>query len=228
MSLPVVQHFSDVLCVWAYASHVRLEEMAKRFEGRVQISMHFCPVFPDAIGKIETTWQARGGFAAYGDHVQGVGAQFDHLHIHQDVWRTTRPRSSGAAHMFLKAVQLAENAQGAPETLRASAYYKATWEIRKAFFEQARDISDRQVQTGIATRLGLDTGLIDEKIHSGAAMAALEADYKICELEKISGSPTIRMNAGRQILYGNVGFHLIEANLIELLRAPNKDDASWC
>ncbi len=36
------------------------------------------------------------------------------------------------------------------------------------------------------------------------------------------------MNAGRQILYGNVGYRLIEANLNELLRAPNSDDASWC
>lgn len=228
MSLPVVQHFSDVLCVWAYASHIRLEEMAKRFEGRVQISMHFCPVFPDAVRKIETTWRDRGGFAAYGDHVQGVGAQFDHISVHRDVWHRTRPRSSGAAHMFLKAVELVETEAGAPKTLRDSAYYKATWEIRKAFFEQARDVSERQVQDQIARGLGLDTGQIDAKIQSGAAMAALEADYKLCEVDKISGSPTIRMNAGRQILYGNVGFHLIEANLTELLRAPNKDEASWC
>ncbi|NOX74255.1 MAG: disulfide bond formation protein DsbA [Alphaproteobacteria bacterium] len=225
MSLPVVQHYSDVLCVWAYAAHIRLDEMAKRYGQQVRISVHFCPVFPDARGKITAGWAKRGGFAAYGDHVAEVGAQFDHVNIHADVWRKTRPQSSNAAHLFLKAVELAQD----PATsLRESDAYRATWAMRQAFFEETRDIGDARVQREVAQTLGLDLAAIEAQLQTGAAMAALDADTKFCEVNKISGSPTIRMNGGRQILYGNVGFHLIEANLKELLRAPNPDEASWC
>jgi predicted DsbA family dithiol-disulfide isomerase len=225
MSLPVVQHYSDVLCVWAYAAHVRLDEMAKRFGDQVRISVHFVPVFPDVRGKISSSWAKRGGYEAYGDHVAGVGAQFEHIEIHPDVWRKTRPQSSNAVHLFLKAVELA---QDGTTPLRESDAYRATWAMRQAFFKDARDVGDSRVQRDVVDGLGLDMAAIEAQLQSGAAMAALDADTKFCEANKISGSPTIRMNGGRQILYGNVGFHLIEANLKELLRAPNPDEASWC
>jgi hypothetical protein len=35
------------------------------------------------------------------------------------------------------------------------------------------------------------------------------------------------VSLGRQKLFGNVGYRLLEANVQELLRAP-KDEASWC
>ena len=100
--------------------------------------------------------------------------------------------------------------------------------MRLAFFAEGRDISDWQVQAAVAEELGLPLGPIEAQIRSGAAIAALGADTKLAEENKINGSPTFLMNAGRQILYGNVGYRLIEANLNELLRAPNSDDASWC
>ena len=84
------------------------------------------------------------------------------------------------------------------------------------------------MQAAIAEELGLPIAPIEAQIRSGAAIADLGADTKPPEENKISGSPTFLMNAGRQILYGNVGYRLIEANLNELLRAPNSDDTSWC
>ena len=45
---------------------------------------------------------------------------------------------------------------------------------------------------------------------------------------RIEGSPSLVLNQGRQKLYGNVGFRIIEANILELLRQPRADDASWC
>lgn len=225
MSLPIVQHYSDVLCVWAYVAHVRLDEVAKRFGDRVEIAMHFVPVFPDAIGKLEKGWNDRGGIEAYADHVAKVAAEFEQVDLHDDVWRQVRPKSSTAAHHFLKAVAIAE---GPMPDLRQSAYYRATWALRQAFFAQGRDISDWHVQAAVAEELGLPVGPIEAAMRSGAAMAALGADTRLAEDNRVNGSPTFLMNAGRQILYGNVGFRLIEANLNELLRAPNSDDASWC
>ncbi|MGA1179749.1 MAG: DsbA family oxidoreductase [Marivivens sp.] len=225
MGLPVVQHYSDVLCIWAYVAHVRLEEATRKFDDKVDFAMHFVPVFPDAIGKLEKGWAGRGGIDAYGDHVEKVASGFPHVTLHADVWHKTRPKSSLAAHHFLKAVSLSEEA-GIP--LRDSNYYRATWALRQAFFAEGRDISDWQVQAAVAEELGLPLAPIEAQIRSGAAIAALGADTKLAEENKISGSPTFLMNAGRQILYGNVGYRLIEANLNELLRAPNSDEASWC
>ena len=45
---------------------------------------------------------------------------------------------------------------------------------------------------------------------------------------RIEGSPSLVLNEGRQKLYGNVGFRVIEANIQELLREPRINDASWC
>jgi predicted DsbA family dithiol-disulfide isomerase len=44
----------------------------------------------------------------------------------------------------------------------------------------------------------------------------------------ITGSPTIVLNEGRQKLYGNVGYGVIEANIKELLKSPDAGAASWC
>ena len=41
-------------------------------------------------------------------------------------------------------------------------------------------------------------------------------------------SPTFILNEGRQKLYGNVGYRVIEANLQELLKSPDASQASWC
>jgi protein-disulfide isomerase len=62
----------------------------------------------------------------------------------------------------------------------------------------------------------------------GVAFARLAADYQDADKMRIEGSPSFVLNEGRQKLYGNVGFGLIEANIQELLRAQRTDEASWC
>jgi predicted DsbA family dithiol-disulfide isomerase len=76
--------------------------------------------------------------------------------------------------------------------------------------------------------LGADIDAIERCIHSGIAFARLATDYQDADRMRIEGSPSFVLNEGRQKLYGNVGFHLIEANIQELLRAPRTDEASWC
>ena len=67
-----------------------------------------------------------------------------------------------------------------------------------------------------------------ECIHNGTAFAKLAADYQDADKMRIEGSPSFVLNEGRQRLYGDVGFRIIEANIQELLRAPRGDQASWC
>jgi len=44
----------------------------------------------------------------------------------------------------------------------------------------------------------------------------------------VRGSPTLLLNQGRQKLYGNVGYGVIEATIQELLREPDAGEVSWC
>ena len=66
-------------------------------------------------------------------------------------------------------------------------------------------------------------------IDNGEAYAALRRDSQLAEQHGVMGSPTYVFNDGRQLLYGNVGYRIIEANLRELLAAPADTAApSWC
>ena len=67
-----------------------------------------------------------------------------------------------------------------------------------------------------------------EVIDSGVAHADLEADRRDQQALMVQGSPTFILNEGRQKLYGNVGYGVIEANIKELLRSPAAGAASWC
>ena len=84
------------------------------------------------------------------------------------------------------------------------------------------------MQTEIAKSIGIDTAAVDRLLESGAAHARLASDHAAADKAKLEGSPTFVLNDGRQKLYGNVGFRVIEANIRELLREPNPDQASWC
>ncbi|ODS03276.1 hypothetical protein AUC71_10450 [Methyloceanibacter marginalis] len=232
MSKVEISYYSDVLCVWAYVAERRLEELAKEFGDRIAIVPRFCSVFPDAWGKIDTSWGSRGGFAGYNRHLREIAERFPHIVVHEEVWLTARPRTSASAHMFLKAVALIEReaqrdgAEPLPYLDRLST--EAAWETRLAFFASAKDISEWTVHREIAERIGLDYAVVEDKIRSSEAVAQLAADYDLSQKNGVEGSPTFLMNDGRQKLFGNVGYRLLEANVQELLRRPAANEASWC
>ena len=53
------------------------------------------------------------------------------------------------------------------------------------------------------------------------------ADYQQADTLKLRGSPSFVLNEGRQTLFGNVGYRVLQANVEELLNRPDTD-ASWC
>jgi len=222
-TVPIV-YFSDVLCIWAYIAQLRVDAVQKAFPGLVSFDNRFCSVFGDTRRKIATAWGAEDGYARFNAHLRHSAEAFPEVRVNPDIWLKVRPASSMAAHLFLKAAQLAEAAgdcqPGATETMTRS--------TRKAFFEDARDISARGVLREIAASAGADATTIQALIEDGRAFAALAADYQDADAMRIQGSPSFVLNEGRQKLYGNVGFRIIEANIQELLRTPHPDQASWC
>jgi len=232
MSPVRVSYYSDVLCIWAYAAQRRLEQLVQKFGNEISVDAHFCSVFPDAWGKIEEKWKAHGGFEGFNRHINEVARKFSHIDVHEHLWIETRPRTSASAHLFLKAIEIIEREgnenESKPQPYLDRISTRATWELRRAFFVSAKDISDWQVYKEIAERLGIDYGMVDEKIRSSEAVAQLAVDYNLSQKHGVEGSPMFIMNDGRQKLFGNVGYRLIEANVQELLRSASEEEASWC
>ncbi len=213
-----VHHFSDILCVWAYVGHARIEELRRLHEAEVQLDYHFVDVFGDVPGRLRKRWIDKGGLAAYAQHVAEVAKEFDHVELNEDVWRKVTPSSSTACHHFLHAVGLASNGE---EIARAA------WALRLAFFAQARDVSLRETQLEIAQELGLNIVRIEGALDSGSALARVSRDLRLAKEQGISVSPTLVFNEGRQMLKGNVSFRAIEANVSELL-SEHSSGQSWC
>lgn len=227
-----ITYFSDLLCVWAYVAEIRLKQIVQEFGDQVVIDARFCSIFADAHGKIETGWADRGSYAGFNKHVCEVAARFPHITVSDRLWIDVKPRTSASAHLFLKAVQIVEEedveAGGPKPPFLETLYNKAACELRRAFFQDALDIALWEVQRDVGAKLGMDLARIEKKIHSSEAIARLSVDFQQAEKNRIDGSPTFLMNDGRQKLFGNVGYRLIEANIQEFLRAPAEDEASWC
>jgi predicted DsbA family dithiol-disulfide isomerase len=229
MSVVEITYFSDALCVWAYVSQARIDAVREKFGDAVRIEHRFCSVFGDTARKITSTWKDKGGYEGFSAHLREVAERFPHIAVHPDIWLKTRPLTSASPHLFMKAVQQRDRESATTEGRSAPHIFEQVmWALRSAFFRDGRDISRWEVQCEIAATLGADIGVIEERIHSGTAFAGLAADYQDADKMRIEGSPSFVLNAGRQKLYGNVGFRLLEANIQELLRAPRSDEASWC
>jgi predicted DsbA family dithiol-disulfide isomerase len=230
MTVVQVSYFSDILCIWAYATQVRVDAVKEKFGDSIRLDDRFCSVFGDTARKITTTWRDKGEYAGFNAHLRTVAAQLPHIEVHPEIWLRTRPATSASAHLFLAAVQEWQRGQeGEIQGQSATSIFdKVMWAFRCGFFRDCRDIARWEVQCELAEALGVDTDAIEQSIHSGAAFARLAADYQDADKMRIEGSPSFVLNDGRQKLYGDVGFRIIEANIQELLRLPAGDQASWC
>jgi predicted DsbA family dithiol-disulfide isomerase len=211
-------YYSDVLCVWAYISQARVSEVQRKFAGQIAVSHRFCSVFGDTAHKIGVGWKERGGYEGYGNHLHEAVAAFDHVKLHPEIWQRNRPASSTPAHVLIKAVQRVD-------LRRCETVLHA---LRSAFFERCLDISSWSVLRDTLEVAGVSVDDVREAIDSGAAFADLEADRRDQQLLMVQGSPTYLLNNGRQKLFGNVGYGVIEANIMELIRSPVAGAASWC
>lgn len=225
-------YFSDLLCIWAYVSQIRVDELRANFGARVEFEYRFIPVFGAVAHRIEKGWTARGGREGYAAHVQETAQRFPHVEVHPRLWLDDAPASSAGVHLFLKAVQKLIDEGTIPAQAEASAAGRNTfeelmWRLRLAFFRDARNIARREVQFELAAALGLPLEPIRVALDDGTAMAGLCRDLDLCKELSIGGSPTYVLNEGRQKLYGNVGYKVIAANVQEILQRP-EDQASWC
>ena len=227
-----ISYVSDVLCVWAYVAEARLDELRKEFGSSIELEYRFIPIFGATRYRIGEGWKERGGYAGFGEHVRKVAESFPHVSVDERVWTEVAPTTCATAHEMLCAVRLLVD-EGVIDSTRRDGLHKRTlfeeaiWQVRSAFFEHARDISDRTVLLDVLSEAGVPASEIEPRIKSGEAMAETCHDVELRDQYKIEGSPTYYLNQGRQKLYGNVGYRVVSANLRELLERPGHQ-ASWC
>ena len=213
----VISYYSDLLCVWAYVSQIRIDELRHQFHEQVHIQARLCSVFADVGTKLAQGWKDRGGVAGYRAHVEQTIARFPHVALHAATWTRTVPTTSATGHACIKAAALVD----------ADAAERLAWALRLAFFRDGRDVSRLDVQLAVVEELGLKPDAVRARLEDGSAWAAVLSDYDEATTEHVRGSPTFVLNERRQILYGNVGYKIIEANVLELLHHP-EGQASWC
>ncbi len=224
-----VFYFTDILCIWAYLSQIRMNQLKTTFDSRIKINNHFVSVFGAVESKLEKNWADKGGCAAYCQHVKNIALTFNHIELHPDIWTKNIPKSSTSCHLFLKAIQVlqARNEISLTDQSGNDIFDMVSWDFRLAFFRDLVDISDLKNQITIAEKLNLPIEKIKKVIDNGDAFSALDMDLQLKEKYGIIGSPSLVLNEGRQIIYGNVGYRVIEANIQELLSNPF-NQASWC
>lgn len=226
-----ILHFSDVLCIWAYIAQIRIDELKNKFGSQIELKYHFMPVFGSTEHKFAEGWKNRGGFAGYNQHIVKLVQQFEHIDVHPEIWKINIPLSSLSCHLFLKSIQMlesrgeldgfdAKNSENSPLECTIK-------EFRRSFFVDLVNVSELQAQIEIAKKLKLPVNKIIDQIQTGAAFAELDQDLQIRDKYVVKGSPTLIFNEGRQSLYGNVGYSVIEANVHELLYR-GESQASWC
>ena len=227
-----VSYFSDVLCVWAYVGEIRVRELQKNRGEHLEMIYRFIQVFGHVHDKIERIWGGKGGAEAFRDRMLKLNRQFPHVEIHPEIWTRNVPTSSAPAHTFIKAVELACSSGdwpgGGHERFEGrTCVEEAAWRVRLAFWRDLRDVSRQEVLLSIAADMELPTAAIRARLEDGSAAAELCLDQSRKELHGIEGSPTYVLNKGRQKLYGNVGYGIIEANVDELLKDSSRRQ-SWC
>ncbi len=218
-----ISYFTDALCVWAYVSQIRMDELKANFKDAVEIECRYFHVFGNVSSKMDTAWKQRGGLSAYRQHVREVVEKFGHVELHERTWQAEVPKSSMPAHLWLCAIR---DVQTAARCAPGSSD-RAAWAFRDAFFRHGRDISQAKVLLEIVESIGLPAAEIRDAVATGAAYAALADDLELARAQSIAASPTLLFNEGRQRLTGNVGYRIIEANIRELLEA-SPGQLSWC
>ena len=233
MKKVTIELFSDILCIWAYGAQPRIDQLKNDYGKQIDLHYRFIPVFAAAHQRIEQQWKEKDGYTGFNRYLHELTADWDNISLHPEVWQKDPPQSSTPAHLYLKGIQLLEQ-QGILSSHEVSDFNGRTvfeeflCRVRCAFFKDAHDISSIDTLDDTAHNMGIPCAEVHRMIDTGAAHAALHLDSEARDNYLVPGSPTLVFNEGRQRLYGNVGYRIIDVNIRELLRDTQSGEASWC
>jgi predicted DsbA family dithiol-disulfide isomerase len=221
----VIDYYSDILCVWAWISQQRINKLNENWGSKIIWRYHYVDIFGDTQHKMKTQWKDKGGYSGFAKHVIDSAHSYDLDEVSPHLWTAIQPASSAQVHQAIKGIEI---------LLGAPAAIKFAEAVRHAFFVEGLDISLISVLNEVIEHTFSDSHdtsnvifELKQLFDNGQSIAALMQDYQKAKVEGIKGSPTYVLNNGRQNLYGNVGFRVLNANIEELLKKPI-NEASWC
>jgi predicted DsbA family dithiol-disulfide isomerase len=218
-----INYYSDILCIWAYVSQIRIAELEIEFSEKVDVNYMYFSIFGDAQYKLKSRWEKTGGLKAYNQHVRSIASDFSHIEVHPEIWLKNSPSSSLPAHLYLAATHWLENNQA----LEPRSAHELRIRFQSAFFQSAQDLSKRGTLDEIVETSGMPLTEIRKCIDDGHAFSQLAHDQHHANEHSIKSSPTMVFNHDRQRLAGNVGYKIIAANVRELIERPS-NGLSWC
>jgi predicted DsbA family dithiol-disulfide isomerase len=226
MSLTIT-YYSDVLCIWAYSAKIKIDEMKKQFGNKIALEYRYTPLFVNMHSMLEKNWADKGGLQGYNKMMHKLSGMFPYVEIHPEIGLKNLPHSSASCHQFLKAINLLEQrGEIKSDDAQNTLLEQADWQIRLGYFRDAQDVSQTSQLMSIAEQLKIPGNSIETLLSNGEAMAALASCTTDDKQKLIEGSPSFVLNEGRQKLYGNIGYHIIEANISALLETP-EDKPVW-
>jgi predicted DsbA family dithiol-disulfide isomerase len=205
----IVEYFTDVLCVWAWVSQQRIECLQQALGDKVELKFRYLDVFGDTQKKIQNQWAERGLYQGFAEHVKNSASCEHKATINPKIWSHVQPTTSTNAHLILKAVELAYSSEKSNEMAAV---------IRKAFYIDAVDISDIRTLFQILVAQGLEKEKLQTYLDNGKAIATLMTDYQEAKQQSLKGSPTYIIDNGRQVLFGNVSYLILLANIKEHIK----------
>ncbi len=214
----VIDYYSDVLCVWAWISVRKNEELLEEWGDQIILKHHYINLFGDTDLRMKKQWGDRGEHEGFARHVLNSAAPYDNAPVNSEIWKEVRPATSANAHLILKAVEIEYSEKQSASLAEL---------FQRRFFKDNYDIGNQEILLELASGFSLDPDKIKSSIESGKATAALMQDYQKAVELGIKGSPSWIMNNGRQVLFGNVGYRVLCANVREILKHP-EHEASWC
>jgi predicted DsbA family dithiol-disulfide isomerase len=82
MSPVEITYFSDVLCVWAYVSQVRVDAIKSKFGNDIDVKYRLCSVFGNTVQKISSSWKDQGGYEGFNAHLREVAGKYPRVAVH--------------------------------------------------------------------------------------------------------------------------------------------------
>ena len=173
---------SDTVCPWCFVGKRRLERaMTLRPELDFEVHWHPFQLNPDvpSEGVDRKTYYAEkfgtgGRIEAMVGQLKSIGTQ---LGINFDFEAIKTQPNTRLSHCFISAFE--GDTQSAVKE-----------GVLSAFFEQGRDIGDREVLIDIATQLGVDTQLASAALDDSALQAAVSERSEQARAHGINGVPT--------------------------------------
>ncbi len=208
-----VEYWSDPLCIWAYVAQPKLDRVLERWGDRLDVHYHIVPVFGSLPWRFrEGSWKESGVEGRVASTAR-VAKQFGFDNISGEVWRDECPASSWAPGIAIKSVfALEERGDFAPGS--GAAYQ---WALRRAFFEDNRNVARRSVQFEVAEAMGIDRAPIERFRDDGTGIALLWEDDQKRNESRIQGSPTYVFDGGLAQLFGNFKERVLQSTIGELL-----------